>query len=176
MAVQLNVQGVDFNDLYEAFAEKVFKVAIKITKDAYLAEDIVQETFIKALSKIDSILDIEKMGAWLSTIASRTAIDLIRKEKRIGMILVDDLLFSDNSKGQNNVETEVEKIWLKEEIVQEILQLKPALKTVFLLKYKDGMKEESIAQHLKLPIGTVKSRLYRARQQIRNEVKLELST
>lgn len=170
VAVQLNAQGVNFNDLYEAFAEKVYKVAIMITKDAYLAEDIVQETFIKAFKKIDSIMELEKIGSWLSTIASRTAIDLIRKEKRAGTILVDDLLFTENSIAKNDVEQEIEHLWLKQEITHEVLQLKPALRTAFLLKYKEDMKEEDIATHLQLPIGTVKSRLYRARQQIRTEL------
>ncbi len=175
MAAEMNAPELDFGILYETFADKVFKVAMVITKDKYLAEDIVQETFIKAYNKIDSILDLEKMGAWLSTIASRTAIDLIRKEKRSGTILVDDIIFNENTKAINDVEQEIEYLWMKREITQEVLQLKPALRTAFLLKYKEDMKEEDIATHLQLPIGTVKSRLYRARQQIRTELRQQLT-
>ncbi|MCF6408325.1 RNA polymerase sigma factor [Pseudalkalibacillus salsuginis] len=170
-------QEIDLNLIYEMFKHKVFKVAVMITHDKYLAEDIVQETFIKAFKKIDSILDIEKIGSWLSTIASRTAIDLIRKEKRSGTILVEDVIYSVNEHAQekNAVEQIVERVWMEREIEQKVAQLKPALRDAFLLKYEDGLKEEEISKRLQLPIGTVKSRLYRARQQIKTELNKQIS-
>ncbi|WP_349407666.1 RNA polymerase sigma factor [Pseudalkalibacillus sp. SCS-8] len=171
----MKASEVDFSFIYETFAERVYKVAIMITKDAYLAEDIVQETFIKAYKKIESILDLEKIGAWLSTIASRTAIDFIRKEKRSGMTPVEDILFTERSRAVDNVEQTIEHLWLKQEITQEVLQLKPELRNAFLLKYNEGMKEEEIASRLQLPLGTVKSRLYRARKQIKNELKFDMT-
>ncbi|WP_408006624.1 RNA polymerase sigma factor [Pseudalkalibacillus sp. A8] len=170
--IQVQRQEIDLTLIYEMFWHKVFKVAVMITHDKYLAEDIVQETFIKAFKKIDSILDIEKIGSWLSTIASRTAIDLIRKEKRSGTILVEDVVYTINEHVQekNAVEQIVERLWMEKEIEQEVEQLKPALREAFLLKYEDGLKEEEISERLQLPIGTVKSRLYRARQQIKAEL------
>ncbi|WP_221565353.1 RNA polymerase sigma factor [Alkalihalobacillus sp. TS-13] len=171
-------QDIDLNLIYETFRHKVFKVAVMITHDRYLAEDIVQETFIKAFKKIDSILDIDKIGSWLSTIASRTAIDLIRKEKRSGAILVEDVIYTANEYNQekNDVEQIVEGLWMEKEIEHEVSALKPVLREVFLLKYDDGLKEEEISDRLQLPLGTVKSRLYRARQQIKCGLNKQISS
>ncbi|WLD91917.1 RNA polymerase sigma factor [Alkalihalobacillus sp. AL-G] len=172
-SINLDIPEIDFTLIYETFCDKVYRVAIRITRDAHLAEDIMQETFIKAFNKLDTIADLDKIGAWLSTIASRTAIDLIRKEKRAGTISVEDVMYAqDETKTDHycDVETEAEHHWLEEEIRQEIQHLKPDLKDVFLLKFENGYKEEEIAEYLHLPKGTVKSRLYRARQQLKTGI------
>ncbi|WP_257347872.1 RNA polymerase sigma factor [Pseudalkalibacillus decolorationis] len=172
-SINLDIPEIDFAFIYEKFCDKVYRVAVRITRDAHLAEDIMQETFLKAFNKIDTIMDLDKMGAWLSTIASRTAIDLIRKEKRSGIIPVEEVMYVQDETTMENycdVEKEAEQHWFEEELQQEINHLKPDLQAVFLLKYKNGYKEEEIAERLHLPKGTVKSRLYRARQQLKTGI------
>jgi RNA polymerase sigma factor (sigma-70 family) len=175
-SINIDIPEINFKFIYETFCDKVYQVAVRITRDTHLAEDIMQETFIKAYNKLDTIMDLDKIGSWLSTIASRTTIDLIRKEKRMGIILVEDIIYGQYDSTIEHycdVEKEVEQHWLEEEIEQEIEHLKPNLKDVFLLKYKNGYKEEEIAEQLHLPKSTVKSRLYRARQQLRTRINKE---
>lgn len=167
----------DFKLIYERFCNRVYRIAFQMTKDAYLAEDITQETFIKAYTKLDTIVEMEKIGSWLSTTASRTAIDFIRKEKGMGALPIEEnerMLFDLAAENKFNVEMKVEQNLLEEEIEQRIKYLKPSLKEVFLLKYKKGFNEKEIAGLLQLPKSTVKSRLHRARRQLRPEVEVVL--
>jgi RNA polymerase sigma factor (sigma-70 family) len=167
---------IDFMLIYKKYYDRVYHTAIRITRDPHLAEDVMQETFIKAYYKMDTILDLEKVGSWITTIASRTAIDFIRREKRGCILTVDDRFIYEKYESIKacvfNVEQEMEAHWLEEEIKHEVEQLSPSLKDVFQLSYLKGLKEEEIALHLQLTKGKVKSRLHRARQQIKNRLRL----
>ncbi|MEH7385649.1 RNA polymerase sigma factor [Bacillus sp. JJ1521] len=70
-----------FSEIYNEYHSRLFRISYSITRDVHMAEDVVHETFIKAINKIDTIEDNRKIGAWLSTIATRTAIDFVRMER-----------------------------------------------------------------------------------------------
>jgi RNA polymerase sigma factor (sigma-70 family) len=157
-----------FQAIYEQYYDRIYQISYFMTRDTYLAEDILQETFMKAYKKIHQITDERKMGAWLSTIASRTAIDVIRKERKWCNISVEENLLHLNVCGTvSHVEQEVEMNMIKEKMKREIYRLKPEYRQVFVLKYHLGLKEEEITHRLHLNKGTVKSRLYRAKQMLK---------
>lgn len=159
--------------LYELFHRRVYKTAYFITKDPHVSQDILQETFIKAFRNIDSLADIEKAGAWLSSIATRTAIDTLRKQKRWNHSpLEDDLIESQSAFKEmaSSVETEIEKNILKQNMWVQINQLSPEYRAVIVLKYIQGLKEQEIADFLNVKVGTVKSRLHRAKSKMRSTI------
>jgi len=158
----------DMRKICETYNNRLFRVAYCITRDHYLAQDVVQETFIKAYLKMDMVEDEEKLGAWLSAIATRTAIDFIRKEKKINersAMLAD--IENTAIKMDQNVEQEVEMNLLNEKIGDFIGTLSSDQKKVFLLKIKHGLKEKEIAEQLKINQNTVKTRIYRVRKQLK---------
>jgi RNA polymerase sigma factor (sigma-70 family) len=157
-----------FQAIYEQYYDRIYQISYFMTRDPYLAEDILQETFLKAYRKFHHITDERKLGAWLSTIASRTAIDVMRREKKwSGISIEENLLHHDICDTVLNVEHEVEMNLMKEKVKREIYRLKPEYRQVFVLKYHFGLKEEEITHRLRLNKGTVKSRLYRARQMLK---------
>lgn len=158
----------DFNEIYELHYERIKKVAFYITKDQHLAEDIAQETFIKAYKKNDTILDKGKMGSWLSAIASRTAIDFLRKEKRSSGIPTEDVYMENECAPDADIERKVEISMLKEKIRQHLSGLKPEQRKIFLLKINRGMKEAEIAESLNINKGTVKTKIYQTRKYLRS--------
>lgn len=161
---------IDFNELYKQHSKRLCHIAFQITKDKYLAEDVVQETFIKAFKKADSIENADKIGSWLSAIAARTAIDCLRTEKRKNWLPTDQSLMEQvfSNEGQNQcVENEVEMILFKEEIQLLLVKLTVEYQEVLILKVRFGLKEEEIASRLNLKSGTVKTRLHRARRQLK---------
>lgn len=162
---------MDFDELFCIYSKRLYHVAYGVTRDSYLAEDVVQETFIKAYKKIDTIDDPEKMGAWLSSIAARTAIDFIRSERRKYALPMEQepLERACNAGGgcQQDVEEAAGLIFLKEEIEQHIQRLTNDYKEVLLLRVNGGLKETEIAARLNLKPATVKTRLYRARKQLK---------
>lgn len=152
------------------YSKKLRHIAYSITKDRFLAEDVVQETFIKAYKKIDTIESTEKVGAWLTAIAGRTAIDYLRAEKRKRWLPSDQSLmeqvFSDQAP-KTSIENEVEMILFKEDVQNILYKLTQDYQQVLVLRLQYGLKEDEIASQLNLKAGTVKTRLHRARKQLR---------
>ncbi|GLB59509.1 RNA polymerase sigma factor [Cytobacillus sp. NCCP-133] len=159
---------LDMREIYHLYYKKLFHIAICITRDHYLAQDVVQETLIKAYKKMDTIDDQDKLGAWLSAIATRTAIDFVRKERKTNERILDSVDFEKClERKHNDAGQEAEINMLQEQIYKYVDSLSPDQKRVFLLKTKHGLKEREIAEILHLNPNTVKTKLYRIRQQLK---------
>lgn len=160
-----------FRIIYDMFYDRVYQTAYYITKDIYLAQDVLQDTFFKAFKHLDEVKDGSRMGAWLSVIATRTAIDLLRKNNRWNGIPTDDVLLEDTLSDQeemtSSTELEVERLFRKDQVREQIAKLKLDYREVILLKYDHGLRDEEIASLLKTSVGTIKSRIYRAKQRIK---------
>lgn len=151
-------------------------MAYSYVKDHFLAEDIVQESFLKAYKKIDSIEDINKIGSWLNAITARTAIDFLRMEKRKNSRLVDSSeIIVGFTAAETNTEEEADIHFLKEEVCQGMENLSKESQEVLSLKIYHGLNEKEIASRLHLKPSTVKTRLYRARKQLKQTIKCKES-
>ncbi|PLS03729.1 RNA polymerase sigma factor [Neobacillus cucumis] len=161
---------IDFNQVYSEYANRLLYIAFRYTQDRRWAEDIVQEAFIKAFKKIDTIEDTKKLGAWLSTITARTSIDFLRSEKRNRWLLVDSTkmepTMSHNINGGNTEEDVAIRLFQKD-VDRSMKNLSKEFQEVLVLKVKYGLKENEIARLLGLKSATVKTRLYRARKQLK---------
>ncbi|MBO8173096.1 MAG: RNA polymerase sigma factor [Bacillaceae bacterium] len=164
--------------IFDLFYKKVYQTAYFITRDTHLAQDAAQETFIKAFRHLDKIEDVDKIGGWITTIASRTAIDLIRKQNRWNGIPVEDETLDYNASAgeiSSSVEKELLNKWDQEEIWKSIEHLPPKYRASMLLKYKYDMSDDEIARVLDEKVGTIKSRNYRAKNKIRATLKKAIS-
>ncbi len=162
----------DFNYIYETYYHRVFRAAFSLTKDQGLAEDVLQESFLKAYHKLHLIEDEAKVGAWLTTIAKRTAIDLLRKEKRTPVLSLEETCLPENqiAFSESAVEKEIEENDFRQGIKEKINTLPTKLRKVFQLKYYGELQEKEIASALKLTNSAVKSRLFRARNNLKTKV------
>lgn len=159
----------EYRLIYDLFYERVYHDAYFITRDKHLAQDVVQDTFVKAFKNLDSLQDRSRMGAWLSTIASRTAIDLIRKQKVWNGIPTEDVyLEKDKNNHSNPVETEVEIKLMIKEVGDVLSEISIEHRDILLLKYIHELKDKEIAVLLNLKEGTVKSRIFRAKKELRD--------
>ncbi|MFP7169958.1 RNA polymerase sigma factor [Terribacillus sp. 7520-G] len=157
-----------FQHIYSLYHRRVYRAARKVLRDPQLAEDAAQETFIKAYRNLDKLGDMAKAGAWLATIASRTAIDMLRKEGKRKFISIELASWElEQHYLEHIVIEEVELRETKQELQQDIRQLKPKLREVLALRYGKDMKENEIAASLSLPKATVKTRLYRAKAAVK---------
>lgn len=161
---------VNFEALVAMFSKRLTLTAYSITKDWHTAEDVVQESFIKAYKKIETIENIEKIGPWLFAITTRTAIDFLRADKRRKWVPVDftymDYLEFRAEEGMSP-EEEVEISLLKDDLNQSINSLSKEYQEVLVLRMQYGLKEAEIANVLQLKSTTVKTRLHRARKQLK---------
>lgn len=164
---------MDITELYTCHYKRLYHICFSMTRDAYLAEDIVQETFIKAMKKAETIIDEEKAGAWLSVIARRTALDVIRRERRKAAVPMEqDMLECLGVATKQNVEQEVESGFAAEEITGAVKKLTGSYRDILLLKIDRGLKEREIAAMLNLNPSTVKTRIFRARKQLKMMVQI----
>ena len=155
--------------IYEIFFPHIYKTAYFITKDHHTTQDVVQETFIKIFKNLDRLEDGSKIKPWISTIATRTAIDFIRKQKRGNEFDIEnfDTLKFNGKELAPTVEEEVENAFLNELIKGEIYCLSPDYRSVLYLKFIEDLKDQEIADLLDLNLATVKTRIYRAKNQLK---------
>ena len=157
--------------LFETYYKRTYAVVFNILRRRENAEDITQDAFIKAFQSIGQLKDRSKFGAWLAVIASNLARNFLKREKR--MIITDELpvLAADNP--GSDTEAEALKDLELEQVRRAIRDLPPEQYQVIVLLYYHDLKVEEIARLLKIRPGTVKSRLYRARQRLSSFLELD---
>lgn len=146
--------------VYREFARPVATVARSIVGDDHLVDDIVQQTFTKAWRAAQTFDPTRRFAPWLYSIARRTAIDAARSERR-------------PTRGDHEPEADVsidppsmEQTWEAFEVRRAIDTLPPEEQEVVKLSHTLRLTHSEIAQHLGIPIGTVKSRSNRAHRRL----------
>ncbi|MFL1672972.1 sigma-70 family RNA polymerase sigma factor [Paenibacillus dendritiformis] len=160
--------------IFEMFYERVYSTAYMIIKDSHLAQDITQETFMKAFAQIHTLHDDSKLGAWLQSIAARTSLDYLRKRNRWNDIASEDTVLdielAKDFDSRLSVEQKVELKIIVDEIYTYLKKLKPEYQKVIILKYIHHMKNAEIAAATNANESTVKTRLKRAKAILRQSM------
>ncbi|MGE6755848.1 RNA polymerase sigma factor [Rossellomorea sp. NPDC071047] len=164
--LEIHTPPLTLEEMYEQFNKLIYHVAYTITKDAHLSQDIVQETFLKAYIKMDTLLDVTKTKSWLISIARCTAIDFIRKESKRNEIYMEDDEDVQSILDNNPLEMEIEARFLKNSIQENIKRLPLSQQEVMSLKVAQDLSDGEIALKLNLSPSTVKTRFHRARKQL----------
>ncbi|MGM0651218.1 MAG: RNA polymerase sigma factor [Bacillota bacterium] len=157
--------------LFEAYYGRTFAVVYNILRRRENAEDITQDAFIKAFQSLDQLQDQSKFGAWLTVIASNLARNYLKREKKI--ILTEELPEISTGSTSGNTEEEALRGLEMERVRKAIRTLPPEHYQVVVLHYYHDLKIEEIASMLGIRAGTVKSRLFRAREKLAGELELE---
>jgi RNA polymerase sigma-70 factor (ECF subfamily) len=166
---------------YEALLARhnraIFHVVLKIVRNHEEAQDLVQETFMKAFNALASYRSEYRFSTWLYKIAANCAIDHVRK-KRIEALSLDKPI--ETRDGQ--VEYEVpDSSWDPEQdlvrkqklrsIDEAIESLPEKYREVIIYRHRDDKPYEEIARILRVPVGTVKARIFRARELLKKKLK-----
>jgi RNA polymerase sigma-70 factor (ECF subfamily) len=138
--------------------------AIKLTRNVTEAEDLVQETILKAISNYNKFQEGTNLKAWLYTIMKNIFINEYRKKLRSN-IISDATPNSFYLNVSSNITNQAERIFVMEDINKALLKISVELRVPFLMHYK-GYKYQEIAEKLNLPLGTVKSRIFFARKEL----------
>lgn len=145
--------------LYERYGGAVFTVALRALGDRSLAEEVVQQTFLKAWRAAASF-DVERDPApWLYTIARRAAVDAYRRERRHRMDREDEAEIA-------VLPPSFERMWEAWEVRSAIDRLSEEERAVIRATHYLGLTHEETAERLGLPVGTVKSRSHRAHRRL----------
>ena len=149
--------------VYQTYGRLVYSIAFKVLGDAGLAEEATQQTFLQAWRAAGSYDANRALGAWLSTIAKRVAIDVYRRERRHRNL--DDLDTS-NSGSLITLPPSVDQIHDVAEVRRALDKLPAADRDLIRMQHFDELSHAEIAQELEIPLGTVKSRVFRAHRRL----------
>ncbi len=140
----------------------LYRHCFYITHDEDAADDMAQEAFIKSYMKLGQY-DTGKASykTWLFTIATRLCVDYLRSQKNKSLPILLDEAWTDTTIDLPSVSAE------KAELYQQVLNLKPKYRTATMLYYWHGYSYEEIAQYMNVPLGTIRSLLHRAKQQLK---------
>jgi RNA polymerase sigma-70 factor, ECF subfamily len=166
-----------FEALVKRYDRNVFRIAQHITQNREDAEDVVQDAFLKAYSNLEQFQGQSKFYTWLVRIAVNEALMKLRRRRPERTVSLDQEVQTDEdtmprevADWSPNPEQQYSQAELKEILGRTIQGLPPSFRTVFVLRDVEGLSTEETAEALNLSIPAVKSRLLRARLQLRERL------
>lgn len=174
-AIVRKVLGGDanaFETLVLEYEKNVYNIALRMTGNSEDAADMTQEAFIKAYNSLQSFRGDSKFSVWLYRIVSNVCLDFLRSKNRrptVSLSVEDD----DGEDAQLDVadESQSPELLLDRKLTRESVRrgldsLPPDYRQILLLREIQGLSYDEIAQALGLEVGTVKSRIFRARKRL----------
>jgi RNA polymerase sigma-70 factor, ECF subfamily len=173
LAYRDHADRLAFPELVRRYERELYSYLRRYLGDAGMAEDAFQATFLQVHLKCDQFEEGRKFRPWLYTIATNQAIDAQRRNKRHRSVSLDratkqngndelgslmDLLVSKELRPDARADAAQQRDWIR----REVEQLPDALREAVNLVYYQGLKYREAADILKIPVGTVKSRLHSA--------------
>jgi RNA polymerase sigma-70 factor (ECF subfamily) len=166
-----------YRELIRRYERPIFALIFRMVRDRELAEDLSQETFIKALNAIESYRPEFKFSSWIFKIANNAAIDHLRR-RELDTLSLDGSPHAETPEAMQATalqigarqESPLDTVEAKElggAIEVAIGRLRPEYRSCILLRHVEGRAYEEIADILDLPLGTVKTYIHRARNELR---------
>lgn len=166
---------------YRVLTEKhqvsVYHIIYKIVRDKETAHDLVQETFMKAFSSLAGYRSEYRFSTWLYKIAANASIDFLRKKKINALSLDQKIETKDGSVGfevpdySYHPGQDLERKETRFSIDEAIQALPDKYREVIIYRHKDDKSYDEIADLLDIPVGTVKARIFRARELLKKKLK-----
>jgi RNA polymerase sigma-70 factor (ECF subfamily) len=169
-----------YRELIKRYERPVYSLIYRMVRDNETAEDLAQETFIKVLNNIDRYRPEFKFSSWLFKIANNITIDHLRR-RQLDTISIEgspDALTGERlratavtvaSGGESPLE-ELESKEIGASIEEAIAKLRPEYRACIILRHVEDYSYDEIAEIVKLPLGTVKTYIHRARQELREHL------
>lgn len=166
-----------YRALFDVHRGSILHIISKIIRNTDEAHDLVQETFIKAFGSLASYRSEYRFSTWLYKIAANNAIDYLRKKKmellsldkpietKNGQVTIEIPDYSQNPERDYSSKT-------KRNAIQEAIESLPRkYREVIVMRHQEDYTYEEIASQLRIPVGTVKARIFRARELLKKRLK-----
>ncbi len=154
-----------FEQLVAAYRDQVFRLALRMCGSEADADEVAQEAFLSAWKGLPNFRGDSQFSTWLYQLTSHAAIDLMRREKR--QIAAEDITGVSAPDPAPGPQQQAERSEQRQAVRDAIMQLTPEYRQIVVLRFLEELSYEEIGAMLTLPSGTVKSRLNRARAQLK---------
>jgi RNA polymerase sigma-70 factor (ECF subfamily) len=166
-----------FGELVRRYQDRLFNTVYRLLDNADDANDVVQESFVSAYQSLDSFKGDAQFFTWLYRIAMNAAISLKRRRKVAVSIETGSKGDLSIDPPDESVDTQPDELLQRQEeedrLRSAMNKLSPEHRAVLILKDIEGQKYEMIAEILEVPIGTIRSRLHRARMELKDLLEKE---
>ena len=152
--------------LYNLYCNAMLNVAFRYVKDRFIAEDVMQDAFIKAFKNINNYKNEVAFGAWLKRIVINQSIDQLKKNK-LELVSINDEVYKVENEDDWSVENDVSI----EGIVEIINNLKEKYRLVLTLYLLEGYDHNEISEILKITATTSRTHLLRGKKLLREQLK-----
>ena len=152
--------------LYNLYGKAMFLIAYRYVKDQFIAEDVMQDAFIKAFKNIDKYKNEVAFGAWLKRIVINQSIDQLKK-KKLDLVAINEEITTNREDHNWQVECDISVA----EIVAKIKLLKEKYRLVLSLYLLEGYDHQEIAQVLNITENTSRTNLLRGKKLLREQLK-----
>jgi RNA polymerase sigma-70 factor (ECF subfamily) len=166
-----------FTDLVKQYERKIYRLAKHITQNDEDAEDVLQETFLKAYEHIDNFQGNSKFYTWIVRIAVNESLMKLRKRKGDRTVSLDEpvdtgeeMVAREIAVWEDNPEQQYSREEMQQILDEAVQSLKPDFRTVFMLRDIEELSTEETADALGISVPAVKSRLLRARLALREKL------
>jgi RNA polymerase sigma-70 factor (ECF subfamily) len=164
-----------FSELVDRYRDEVFGMAVRFSLNQSDAQDISQEIFIKVFKNLHKYNGASKFSTWLYKLSYNQCIDWVRKNRRhyaSSNIELEEFEIADCRAGPEDELLEKQK---RETLRKAVYELKDKYRNILILFYYQSLSYEDISEILSMPVKTVETQLYRARQQLRKKLAGELT-
>ena len=161
-----------FETLVLAYEKSVYNITLRMTGNSEDASDMTQEAFIKAYNSLQSFRGDSKFSVWIYRIATNVCLDFIRSRSRkptVSLSVADkdgDEVELDVADESQSPEQLLDRQMTRESVRRGLETLTPEYRQILLLREIQGLSYDEISQCLGLEVGTVKSRIFRARKKL----------
>lgn len=163
-----------FEELIIRYERKIYSICFYFLKNREDAEDAAQEVILKLYKKLGSFRKEAAFSTWMNYVASNTCRDYLRKRKRNQVLHLDDDIQTEEGRiarelpsDEDTPEERMEKKELGVLMQETLFKLKEDHREILLMREYQELSYEEISEILEISVGTVKSRIYRARQDLR---------
>jgi len=158
-------------EIYKLYYKAMFNAALRILQNTYDAEDVMQEAFLNAFTKLDSFKGEVPFGAWLKRIVINASLTHIKKKNKlqeVNLEVVDRKLESESGSEQEAVELKIDYVNLKvKEVSKAMAQLKESYRTILNLSLVEGYDNEEIAGIMNISNENCRTTISRAKSRLR---------
>ncbi len=170
-----------YNEIVNRYGEKIFRLAMRITKNPESAEEVLQNVFVKLIEKLGTFREESKLATWIYTVSSNEAFMFLRSKNKSSFkeISVEEFNNKDNGSAYEGLQIKYDGFGPDDSAInaqqQEILEraiseLHEEYRIVFQLRDVEGLSNQQAAEVLGLSLPAVKSRILRARNQLKKKL------
>lgn len=158
-------------ELYNRYYKAMYNTALRVVKDAHWAEDVMQEAFLKAFTKIDTYKGEVAFGAWLKRIVVNHSLDCYKKLNQGAMDPLEDVLYKVEDDGyKEEVKVDFQQMQVQQ-VNAAINSLKENYRIILTLLYIEGYDQEEISEIMGISAGNCRTTLSRAKESLIKKLK-----